>query len=204
MTRDEERAVIGRVLDGDADAFADIVLAYQKFVYNLALRMLRNADDALDISQEVFLRAYTSLRDFRGDSRLSTWLYRTTNNLCVDHLRKRKRRGEVLRTASTDEMQERTPDIPDESGTPEDVLLRREQRAVLEDGLRALPEGDRKILLLRESGGLSYEEIADALHIGLGTVKSRLSRARKKLGKYLSESGNFSDAAPSIDQSKEV
>lgn len=204
MTREEERSVIERVLSGDTDAFAAIVLAYQKYVYNLALRMLRNADDALDVSQEVFLRAYSSLCDFRGESRLSVWLYRTTNNLCVDWLRKQKRRAEVSLTTSDADMEEAVLDIPDNRSTPEDVLLRREQRDVLEAGLRALPKEAREILLLRESGGLSYEEIAESLHIGLGTVKSRLARARKKLGKYLSESGNFFESAPSKERKKEV
>ena len=197
MTSDEEKSVIDRVLSGDPDAFEQIVLEHQKNVYNLALKMVGNPDDAFDMSQETFLRAYHSLQNFRGDSRLSVWLYRLTSNTCIDFLRKKKRRNEISLSVTDDAGKEDELDIPDDRFAPETVLGKRELRQAIQDGLASLPEVYRQILTLREIGGLSYEEIADALSLEAGTVKSRLFRARKKLCMFLSDSGNFSGPSPS-------
>ncbi len=191
MTREEELHIIRRVLDGDTNAFEKLVIEHQKNVYNLALKMLGNPEDAMDASQECFLRAFRSLSGFQGDSRLSVWLYRMTSNVCIDFLRKKKRRAEVPLTM-TDEDDERELEIPDERFSPEAAFDKAERVRAVRYGLQKLPEEYRRILTLREIGGLSYEELADALDMELGTVKSKLFRARKKLCEILSESGNFS------------
>lgn len=197
MTREEEQRVISRVLSGDSDAFELIVLAHQKNIYNLALKMVGNPDDAFDISQDAFLRAYNSLSSFHGDSKLSVWLYRLTSNICIDFLRKKKRRNEVQLSILEDDDEDRPLDIPDDRFSPDAELDRAEQRKAIHEGLAQLPENDRRILTLREIGGLSYEEIAQALELELGTVKSKLFRARKKLCSFLLESGNFSSDSAS-------
>jgi len=196
MTREEELDVIRRVLDGDVNAFEQIVLAHQKNIYNLALKMVGNPDDAFDISQDAFLRAYNSLSSFHGESKLSVWLYRLTSNLCIDFLRKKKRRNEVSLTVSDDEDEE-ILQIPDERFSPETEVERAEQKEAIRAGLEQLPDSDRQILVLRELNGLSYEEIAEVLQLELGTVKSKLFRARKKLCAFLIKSGNFSSDSPS-------
>ena len=192
MTRDEELHIIRRVLDGDVNAFEKLVLEHQKNVYNLALKMLGNPEDASDVSQETFLRAFRSLGSFQGDSRFSVWLYRMTSNVCIDFLRKRKRRAEVSMTVVNDEDEKSELEIPDERFSPEQTLDRQERIRAVHEGLQKLPEEYRRILTMREIGGLSYEELAEALELELGTVKSKLFRARKKLCEVLLESGNFS------------
>ena len=194
MTREDELKIIRRVLDGDANAFEALVLEHQKNVYNLSLKMLGNPEDAMDASQETFLRAYRSLGSFQGDSRFSVWLYRMTSNVCIDLLRKRKRRAEVSMTVTNEDDEESELEIPDERFSPDAALDKAERVRAVREGLRKLPEEYRRILTLREIGGLSYEELADALELELGTVKSKLFRARKKLCSLLLESGNFSGA----------
>ena len=197
MTREEELRVIERVLAGDTNAFEQIVLAHQKNIYNLALKMVGNPDDAFDITQDAFLRAYNSLSGFHGDSKLSVWLYRLTSNICIDFLRKKKRRNEISLTVQDDDEEDQLLQIPDERFSPETEVERAEQREAIRTGLMQLPENDRQILVLRELNGLSYEEIAETLDLELGTVKSKLFRARKKLCSFLLKDGNFSQDSPS-------
>ena len=203
MTREEEMAVIQRVLSGDTEAFAALVTENQTRAYHLAWRMLGNEQDAADAVQEAFLKAYTNLRDFRGDSRFSVWLYRLVNNLCIDALRRRKRWETVPLAQEDEEGESWELPLSDSGGDPQELLERAEDRAAVRSAIAALPPDCREILSLREIGGLSYEEIAAALSLEQGTVKSRLNRARKKLCLLLSQSGNFSAHGPS-KQGKEV
>ena len=193
MTKDEEKGYIERVLAGDESAYEPLVTENQTKVYRLALRILKNEADAEDAAQEAFLKAYTSLADFRGDSRFSVWLYRLTNNICIDMLRKSKRAVIVSLQTEDDDGEETEIAIPDERYSPERLA----ERAADRTALAALPDDCREILALRESAGLSYDEIAAALSLEVGTVKSRLNRARKKLCIALLKSGNFSDRFPS-------
>lgn len=199
----EETAVIRRVLDGDADAFAPIVEAYQKTVYNLALRMTGNPEDALDVSQETFIKAYNSLSSFRGDSKFSVWLYRIASNVCLDFLRTRSRRATVSLNVQSPDGEEGELEIPDERALPEEELLRTAARDAVRRGLQILPDDQRQILLLREINGLSYDEIAYVLQLEAGTVKSRIFRARKKLCAYLASDGNIPGEYSSVT-AKEV
>ena len=196
MTKDEEKGYIERVLAGDESAYEPLVTENQTKVYRLALRILKNEADAEDAAQEAFLKAYTSLADFRGDSRFSVWLYRLTNNICIDMLRKSKR-AVIVSLQTEDDGEETEIAIPDERYSPERLAERAADRDAVRTALAALPDDCREILALRESAGLSYDEIAAALSLEVGTVKSRLNRARKKLCAALLESGNFSDRFPS-------
>ena len=191
MTREQEAAVIQSVLDGDVNAFETLVKEYEKNVYNLALRMTGNSEDAADMAQEAFIKAYNSLSSFRGDSKFSVWLYRIVSNVCLDYLRSRTRKPTVSLSTENDDGEEVELDIADESQSPELLLDRSLTRDAVRRGLAALPPDHREILLLREIQGLSYEEIAAALGLEAGTVKSRIFRARKKLCSFLIKDGNI-------------
>lgn len=191
MTREEELRTVESVLGGDVNAFETLVLSYEKNVYNLALRMVKNPEDASDMAQEAFIRAYNSLASFRGESKFSVWLYGIVSNVCLDFLRSRSRHPTVSLSVENDEGEETELDIPDESQSPEALLERRLTRDSVRRGLDALSEEYRQILLLREIQGLSYDEIAETLSMELGTVKSRIFRARKKLCDFLLRDGNI-------------
>ncbi len=200
MTREQEAAVIRRVIDGDVNAFEDLVTAYEKNVYNLALRTTGNAQDAEDMVQEAFLKAYNSLPGFRGDSKFSVWLYRIVSNVCLDFLRRQNRRPSTSLSVEDEEGEESQLDIPDESQSPETLLEQKLTREAVQRGLQSLSGEQRQILLLREIQGLSYEEIAQALDLEAGTVKSRIFRARKKLCAFLLADGNIPDSFASGNQ----
>ena len=197
MTREEEARIIRRVLDGDTDAFEWIVTEYQRNVYNLALRMVRNSEDAQDMAQEAFIKAYSSLSGFRGDSRFSVWLYRIVSNVCLDFLRKQGKNQTVSLTADEDDGDDAQLDIADSSASPETLLERKMTREAVARGLDTLSPDMRQILLLREMQGLSYDEIGQTLGLEAGTVKSRIFRARKKLCAFLLADGNIPDLAAS-------
>ncbi len=203
MTASQEAEIVRRVLEGDADAFGAIVDEYQKNVYNLALRMTGNPEDAQDMSQEAFIKAFNSLASFRGDSKLSVWLYRIVSNVCLDFLRSRKRRQTVSLNMDDGEGGTSELEIPDLSAMPEEELNRRLTREAVRKGLLSLPEDQREILLLREIEGLSYDEISQALGLEAGTVKSRILRARKRLCAQLVSGGNIPDGFTS-EKAKEA
>ena len=198
MTREEEREIIRRIKAGDTNAYEQLVLDNQKQVYNLAYKMVGNEQDAYDISQEAFIKAYNALGSFREDSKFSVWLYRLTSNLCIDFLRSRSRKPAVSLSVSDEDGEEKELDIADVRFSPQELLEKKELRRAVRRGLLSLPEDYRQILLLREINGLSYAEIGQALNLEEGTVKSRIFRARKKLCTILLKDGNISEEFPSI------
>lgn len=202
LTQEEELRIISQVLSGDTDAFELLVLDQSKIVYNLALRMVGNQEDAADLAQDAFLKAFTSLPSFRGECRFSSWLYKLTTNLCLDHIRKRSRQKTVPLYYEDDEGNEEMLEIPDERISPETEAERRQLREEVRSGLEQLPPMQREILVLREIGGLSYDEIGAQLDLEAGTVKSRIFRARKKLCEILSKNRNISDSGASKHQKK--
>lgn len=191
MTREEELKIVRLVQDGDRASFESLVLNNQKKVYNLALRMVGNEDDAFDMTQEAFFRAYNSIGSFRGDCRFSVWLYRLTTNVCLDFLRSESRKAHVSLTFSEDD-NEKELEIPDDRFSPQSEVEKAELRDAVRRGIKLLPVDYRAILLLREIDGLSYDEIGKALELEAGTVKSRIFRARKKLCEILLSDRNFS------------
>ena len=197
MTREQEAAIVRKVLGGDANAFETLVLEYEKNVYNIALRMTGNSEDAADMTQEAFVKAYNSLQSFRGDSKFSVWLYRIVSNVCLDFLRSKNRRPTVSLSVEDDDGEDAQLDVADESQSPELLLDRKLTRDSVRRGLDSLPPDYRQILLLREIQGLSYDEIAQALSLEVGTVKSRIFRARKRLCTFLIDDGNISDFSSS-------
>jgi len=193
MTREQEAAIINAVLKGDTNAYEYLVKEYEKNVYNLALRMTGNSEDAYDMSQEAFIKAYNSLGSFRGDSKFSVWLYRIVSNVCLDFLRSRNRRATVSLSMENDDGEEVELDVADEASSPQLLLDRSLTRDAVRRGLQSLPPDHREILLLREIQGMSYDEIAETLDLEVGTVKSRIFRARKKLCAFLIKDGNIPD-----------
>jgi len=191
LTAEEELRIINKVVSGDRNAFEALVLANQNNVYNLALKITGNEEDALDISQEAFFKAYRRLEGFRGESRFSVWMYRLTYNLCIDHLRKKPKTTVISLTQEDDEGDVRDLEIPDVRNLPEDDVLRRETRGAIAASINELGNRQREILIMREVTGMSYSEIAETLNLNEGTVKSRLSRARVNLANLLIDKGTF-------------
>lgn len=189
--RTEEQILVMRAQRGEQDAFRVLVERYQKYAYTLALRILNVPADAEDAAQEAFLSAWKALPKFRMDAQFSTWLYRLTINAATDLLRRRKREPDRVDTTEV------LARIADTGDTPEEAVQRQERREQVRRAMDALSENHRKILLLREVTGLSYEEIGTALELSPGTVRSRLARARQELREKLQAQGNYFDSAPS-------
>ena len=189
-----EQELVALAKQGDQDAFAQLVQANQNKIYSLALRMTGNPEDGADLAQDAFLKAWRSLPTFQEESSFSTWLYKLTSNLCIDFLRKEKRRKAAVTTVSLDDEDEDAPpmEVPDHRFTPETEVERRELRAAMSRALHSLSDEHRQILILREVEGLSYTEIAEALELEEGTVKFRIARARISLRNILQKDGNFS------------
>lgn len=189
----EELELIHKAAEGDCDAFEQLVMTYQKQVYNLTLRMAGNPEDALDLSQEAFFKAWRGLSTYRFDSAFSTWLYRLTSNVCIDFLRKQKKSKVVSLNFVDDENEEQELTLPDPGPSTEDqVLLQLDQEQIAQAMNRLEPEY-RQVLVMRVVNGLSYTEISEALALKEGTVKSRIARARDKMRIFLQKSGNKSD-----------
>ncbi len=186
----DEIKVIRQVQKGDTQAFETLVTAHEKQVYNLCLRMVGNPEDAADLAQEAFLKAWRSLPGYKFESAFSTWLYRLTGNLCIDFLRRQKRRPTA---AQLPEQNEEDPvmELPDTAPSVEQQLTHKEDRRAVADAMMDLEEEFRLVLTLRVVEELSYEQIGQVLDLPVGTVKSRLARARIKLRKILLEHGNF-------------
>ncbi len=184
VERQVELELVRCAKDGDAASFEELVKLHQTRVYNLALRMSGNSEDALDLSQEVFLRIYKALPLFKEQSAFSTWVYSIASNVCIDFVRKQSKLKTVS-LSSDSETDAIALEIPDNRYQPELEYEKAELREAISAGLSSLSDEHREILVLREICGLSYQEICDALDLEGGTVKSRLSRARNQLCVFL-------------------
>ena len=179
----DELRYVAQAKQGDADAFAQLVTAYETSVYRLALRMCGNAHDAEEAAQEAFVSAWKGLPAFRGESKFSSWLYQLTTNACLDLLRREKRHRAAV---PLDEQAELSSE-----DTPQRAAENAELRDTLQAALQELSDDHRQIFLLRQMRQLSYDEIGALLGLEAGTVKSRLSRAKKQLRQILLQKGNL-------------
>lgn len=172
---------VHRAKRGDLTAFNQLVLAYQELAYNVALRLVGDADLAADVTQEAFLSAYRHLDQFQSGS-FRAWILRIVTNGSYDALRARKRHPD---RSLDDLVEESSFDVPDPGVLPETLTLRREQIEGINEALQTLPVEQRSVLTLYDIHGLSYDEITAVLDVNLGTVKSRLHRARSRLRDHL-------------------
>jgi RNA polymerase sigma-70 factor (ECF subfamily) len=182
-----ERVLIQRCKNGDMGAFDELYARYEKRVFNCAYHISGNYHDASDITQEAFIRVYNSIQTFRGDANFLTWIYRIVTNVYLDERKKSK----AHRQTSLDEYIELdenavTRQIEDDSPLPAEIVERKERAEVVRAAINSLPEYQRIIVTLYHVEDLSYDEIADILQLPIGTVKSRLNRARLALADILS------------------
>ena len=181
--------LVEKATEGDMTSFGELCEKYSSFVYRTIFFDIRNHEDAEDLSQEVFIKAYRALLSFRKDCEFSTWLYRICKNTVYDYLRKNAREKTMpLSELSSDEY-DREYEIPDTDGKfdPEKTYISKETANIVNEAIATLPEQHREIVVMRDIEGLSYSEISEILSLEEGTVKSRLSRARAALKKKLSD-----------------
>lgn len=186
--REEDRQLIQAALKGDQKAYESLLNKYKNLVYTIMIKMVRNPQEAEDLTQEAFMKAFNSLASFNDEFAFSTWLMKIATNNCIDFLRKKK-----LRTTSIHEPIRYKDDtfefeIPDNSAGPERLILQNERKQMLEAAINSLPERYRYVIVLRHKEEKSYEEIAEILNLPLGTVKAQIFRARELLNKMLKES----------------
>ena len=179
---DEERRLIEQSRQGDQGAFDALVRRYEKQLYNTAYRLTGSYDDASDLAQEAFVRAWNNLRSFRGDASFSTWLYRIVTNVFLDERKRRRARPQrSLEEALGSDENTVTRQFEDAGPTPQDRVEERERWQILQKAIAELPAPQRVMVVLYHTENRSYEEIAQIMGLPMGTVKSRLNRARLAL-----------------------
>lgn len=187
-SREADIQMVLAVREGDTTAYRGLVEKYQTRVYQLVYGMVRNQEDAKDLTQDAFVKAYDNLHRFRLEASFYTWIYRIASNVAIDFIRKRKRRGT---TEFDEQIAARGADggMAEQHGqdSPSRTLERKQLYARIMDAMQELPEDQRQVILLRELEGLAYKEIAEVMEVPEGTVMSRLYYARKKLQKLLAE-----------------
>ncbi|MFA6456989.1 MAG: sigma-70 family RNA polymerase sigma factor [Bacteroidota bacterium] len=184
-SRAEDSRNIKKALKGDQVAYRAILKKYHDQVYNLLYRMVHDKDEVEDLTQEAFIKAFNSLKNFNEEFAFSTWLYKIATNNCIDYIRKKK-----LATFSIDKPLESKDgeysfEIPDSTYEPDKTLIAGQRTRILEEAINALPEKYRQVIIMRHTEDKDYQEIADELKLPLGTVKAHIFRAREILYKRL-------------------
>lgn len=180
--------LIQRAKNGDSEAFGELIASHERLVYNIALRTVKNPEDARDISQEAFIKAYKNIKKFDEKSAFSTWIYKITVNTAIDEMRKRKGKETVSADLELDLGEGSVAmQLIDGDGTPEEEAMRQETRRDILSAINMLSEEHRRVVALRDLNGLSYSDIAEITDSTMGTVKSRLARARAQLRNILLE-----------------
>lgn len=193
MTKLEEKSLLKKAKKGNINAFEILVNEHQKKVYNLALKFSKNHEDALDLAQEALLKAYRNIQNFKGNSLFSTWVYKITTNICIDHYRKTNNIQTVYideEVKNNDGDSYKKINLPSLSD-PESECERKELRGFIISCLDKIPIELKSVIVLKDIQGFSYEEISQILDIPMGTVKSRINRARTLMRKHLSENESF-------------
>ena len=181
--------ILKKAVNGDISAFEALILQHEKFIYNVAWRIMGNAEDAKDISQEAIIKIYRYLSSCTSAAHLRAWIARIVHNTCMDELRRRKGKTSLSYDAMLDVGDgEAEWQIPDKADGPETIALRKELGGQIEQALQQLSPEHRALIVLRDINSLSYEEIAEITTLPLGTVKSRISRGRNNLKRILIKS----------------
>lgn len=181
-----EKRLIELSVSGDVEAFETLIQSHQKKVYNIALRMTGNPEDAKELAQDAIVRAFTSIRKFRGDSSFSTWLYRITMNVCTDFLRKRNRAVMIsMEQGAAANENSQSIQIEEEAPGPDELAEKKQLKKLVQDAMACLSDEHRQVLILRDILDMSYKEISGILNVNEGTVKSRINRARTGLKKII-------------------
>jgi RNA polymerase sigma factor (sigma-70 family) len=191
-----DKELVRKSLQGDDAAFAQLLRRYERGLYNLAVRMLRDPETARDLTQEVMIRVHGSLPRYDPIYPFSSWIYRVASNLCIDTIRKRKLNTVSLDAPQTIEGEEVPREIRDHSSGPDLHLEEKERARLLEETLGKLPPAHRLVLVLRHQRDLSYEEIALALDAPIGTVKARIHRAREEFRRLLLKDSKWKEMEP--------
>ncbi|WP_312649459.1 RNA polymerase sigma factor [Aminipila sp.] len=178
MISEKESLLIKKAKEGDEGSFEALILSCKGKAYNIALRYVKNENDALDVLQESFIKIFRNLSKFNEESKFETWVYRIVVNTCNDFLRKNKNKHNEISVLLDENDHEKELDIPDNTPPPEAVILNKEHSEYILDCLEKIPIDHREIIVLRDIKGFTYEEISEILECSIGTVKSRISRAR--------------------------
>lgn len=190
-----EEELVRRIQRGDEAAFDKLLDICGPRVFSLTYRMIGNHDDAQDVAQEAFIHIYRGIKKFDWRASFTTWMYRIVTNVCLNEIRRRKRLPVMFEDVVAKE-NFTLEDIPQTGELPEEEALKRERQEELLRALHQLPENNRLLVLLYDVQGLSYQQISDTLGVNLGTVKSRLNRARLMLRELVKETGNKSTLPP--------
>ena len=183
----KEKQLIQKAKTGDESSFEALILSCQNKAYNIALRYLKNEDDAMDALQESFIKIFRHLGSFKEDSRFDTWVYRIVVNTCNDMLRKNSNMKMTDSIFRNEDDKETVIEIPDITGSPEEVIDQKEKTAHILSCLERLNQEQKEIIVLRDIHGFSYDEISEILNCSIGTVKSRINRSRLRLREILLE-----------------
>lgn len=190
MQQNEEALLIKKAQNGDVAAYEELIGQYEKTIYQLCLRMLKEPQEAYDAAQEVCIKIWKQLDTFKEESKLSTWIYRIATNQCLDLIRRNKRRAVEISLYQSDDETHQEEKIADKQSVWTDMsemMTQKEMTEVLMQGISEMKEDYRVILILRDIEEKAYEEIAEILALSIGTVKSRISRARQALKKILEQ-----------------
>ncbi len=184
---ENEQNLIEKSKKGDADAFSELILAYEKKIISFTYRMLGNKEDAEDAAQEVFVKAYRAISGFDGKASFKTWLYKIASNVAMDELRKQKRRNSDKTVSLYSESEDGEYELPlsSEKDEPFEGARKNELQKVLQNAIGELKDEYRLVVVMRDVQNISYEDIAKTTGLSLGTVKSRISRGRLSLKKIL-------------------
>lgn len=192
MDKNQIDILVQRAQQGDEEAFGTLILASEKLIYNIALRMMNNPEDAKDISQDVFIKAFKNIAKFDGKSSFSTWIYRIAVNTCIDEIRKRKGKDTLSMDKEIEgEENSFANQLESNEPTPEVQFLDKEKSIAIQNAINKLSLEHKTMITLRDLQGLSYTEISEAVGISIGTVKSRITRARKNLKDIIMQDGEL-------------
>ena len=180
-----ESMLIEKSVQGDVASFEKLIIKYNRYVYNIAFRMMGNEEDAKDMSQETLIKAFKAIGQFKMEANFSTWLYRIAINVCKDELRKRKETVLSYDATLNNDEGSLKDIIQDEQANPILIYEKLELKEAIEDALNKLSEDSKTVVVLKDLMGYSYEEIGDILQIPIGTVRSRLNRSRSALKSIL-------------------